>query len=552
MKQFLAVVAVSAGTLLAGVTSHASAWTDWLQGRPKDESTLNRYAIGGATSVDAASERPVWSLNAKTLLMTAVVRTNDAALKVEAEVGENLLDWSTDGVTRTPAASQIGVPEGCQRQEFSVDRTRGSTQLFLRLRAASRELDIERAPRVTDPVIGVPFIGNNIGTGAGYVSGGSIRGKHADKPLSSWVPLGLPTLTGPKGAVRPRLPVPPPDSSILPPAPPTVFSPRGEPLLGTYAGTFKNIDLKPRLYFWQYNRLKKWLYGAISSKGLLAGFAVVDVGYGTTAFVYVVDLEKGVPLVSRGQIGLPLVSTVVNGNPGAGACATFAKGLGGGLSLSITRGTDSDPFRVEIVSKDDNLRIDATLDPSGAPLPVASVVPTPPGDINATVKWNLLPVTGSIQLGSREWNLGDGFRGGFDYTQGILPSHTVWNWAFLQGTADDGTPIGLNLTGGIFPDGRTGDNALWAGSELSTLSKPVFSFDRQNYMAPWEVTTSDGRIQLRFTPKGSHSENRNLGLVNSRFIQVAGLFTGTVRTADGRLLTLTDVPGVMEDQDVEW
>ena len=59
MKRFLAVVSISAATLLAGVTSHASAWTDWLKGRPKDESTLNRYAIGGATSVDAASERPV-------------------------------------------------------------------------------------------------------------------------------------------------------------------------------------------------------------------------------------------------------------------------------------------------------------------------------------------------------------------------------------------------------------------------------------------------------------------------------------------------------------
>ena len=279
---------------------------------------------------------------------------------------------------------------------------------------------------------------------------------------------------------------------------------------------------------------------------------MVDVGYGTTAFVYVIDLETGAPLVSRGEIGIPLGSTDINGNPGAGARATFANGLGGSLSLSITRETESTPFRVEIVSKDDDLRIDATLDPSGAPFPISSLVPTPPGDINATVKWNLLPVTGSLQVGSREWNLAEGFRGGFDYTQGILPSHTVWNWTFLQGNADDGTPVGLNLTGGIVPEGLTGDNGLWAGNELSTLSKPTFKFNRQNYMDPWGVTTADGRVQLRFTPKGSHSENRNLGLVNSRFIQVAGLFNGTVRTAEGRMLTLTDVPGVMEDQDVTW
>jgi hypothetical protein len=339
---------------------------------------------------------------------------------------------------------------------------------------------------------------------------------------------------------------------ILPPAPPTVFSPSGEPLLGTYAGSFGTVDLTSRLSPLEYSQLKKWFFGTFTSNGLLAGFAVVDAGYGSTAFVYVIDLDKGISLVDRGEIGLPLVSTVINGNPGAGARATFANGIGGSLSVSITRGAESTPFRVEIVSKDDGLRIDATLDPSGAPLPVSALVPAPPGDIYATVKRTLLPVTGSLQLGSREWNLADGFRGGFDYTQGILPSHTVWNWTFLQGTSDDGTAVGLNLTGGIVPDGRTADNALWAGKELSTLAKPTFIFNRQNFMDPWEVTTADGRVQLQFTPKGSHTENRNFGLVVSRFVQVAGLFNGTVRTAAGRVLTLTNVPGVMEDQDVLW
>jgi pimeloyl-ACP methyl ester carboxylesterase len=343
-----------------------------------------------------------------------------------------------------------------------------------------------------------------------------------------------------------------PRLDVLPPAPPSVFSPNGEPLLGTYAGSFGTVELTSRLSPLQYSQLKKWFFGTFSSNGLLAGFAVVDAGYGSTAFVYVVDLAKGTSLVDRGEIGLPLVSTVINGNPGAGARATFANGIGGSLSVSITRGAESTPFRVEIVSKDDDLRIDATLDPSGAPLPVSTLVPAPPGDIYATVKRPLLPVTGSLQLGSRAWNLAEGFRGGFDYTQGILPSHTVWNWAFLQGTADDGTAVGLNLTGGIVPDGRTADNALWAGKELSTLGKPMFTFNRQNFMDPWEVTTADDRIHLQFTPKGSHTENRNLGLVNSRFIQVAGVFNGTIRTAEGRVLTLTNVPGVLEDQDVWW
>ena len=547
MHRFLGALGATAWVFAASLTADASGWSTWLRGREQDAESLAKYAIGGAVTVEAPSEKPTWYITPTTLSLTAIVRTNDTELRVEGEAGDSLDRWSPDGVVRTAAASQSGVPDGFQRQVFSVDRSLGQDRLFLRLRPVFGAPEIQSAPKPppwTAMAAGWPGL---FGVAPVLITD---PGKHQAGLLgpspAAWV------IGGSKGNRQTVLPITPPVPGVLPPAPPTVFSPRGEPLLGTYAGSFGTVDLRPRLWPTQYSRLKKWFFGTIASKSLLAGFAVVDVGYGTTAFVYVVDLEKGTTLVSRGEIGLPLVSTEINGNPGAGARATFTNGIGGSLSLSITRGTTSTPFRVEIVSKDDDLRIDATLDPSRAPLPVSSLVPTPPGDINATVKRNLLPVTGSMKLGSREWDLAEGFRGGFDYTQGILPSHTVWNWAFLNGTADDGTPIGLNLTGGIFPDGLTGDNALWVGNELSTLVKPTFTFNRQNYMDPWEVTTADGRIQLRFTPKGSHSENRNLGLVNSRFIQVAGLFNGTIRTADGRVLTLTDVPGVTEDQDVLW
>ncbi|MBM3901989.1 MAG: DUF2804 domain-containing protein [Verrucomicrobia bacterium] len=535
----MALLGATTGILVGVLTAEGNGWSNWLKGRDQDIDSLAKYAIGGAATVDAAPEKPSFSLTPTTLSMTAIVRTNDTQLKVHGEAGDSLTGWSTTGVDRAVAANQTGVPEGCQRQVFSVNRSRSPDRLFLRLRAVLDAPEAESAPRAAWADV------LSSGPGLRWTALASGPGKHA-------AASGSPLVRGPKGNRQTVLPITPPVLGVLPPAPPTVFSPKGQPLLGTYAGSFGTVDLRPRLWPTEYSRLKKWFFGTLSSKGLLAGFAVVDAGYGTTAFVYVVDLETGSTLVSRGEIGLPLVSTVVNGNPGAGARATFADGLGGSLSLSITRGTESTPFRVEIVSKDDDLRIDATLDPTAAPLPVSSLVPTPPGDINATVKWNLLPMTGSMKLGSLVWDLAEGFRGGFDYTQGILPSHTVWNWTFLNGTADDGTPIGLNLTGGIVPDGLTGDNALWAGNELSTLAKPTFTFNRQNYMDPWGVTTADGRVQLRFTPKGSHSENRNLGLVNSRFIQVAGLFNGTLRTAEGRVLNLVDVPGVMEDQDIYW
>ena len=100
-----------------------------------NSANVGKYAIGGATNLSAASETPVSLVDSNTLSLSAVVRTNDAKLKVEGEAGGSLTNWSTNGVSMSPSADTNGVPEGHQRQVFSVDRTNSPTKQFLRLKA---------------------------------------------------------------------------------------------------------------------------------------------------------------------------------------------------------------------------------------------------------------------------------------------------------------------------------------------------------------------------------------------------------------------------------
>jgi hypothetical protein len=117
------------------VTPPGSTFAGWSSGAATNSELVGKYAIGGATNSSAASERPVAGVDSNVLSLTAIVRTNDGKLSVVGEAGGSLTNWSTNGVSNAVAGSQAGVPDGCQRQVFSVDRTNSPSRQFLRLKA---------------------------------------------------------------------------------------------------------------------------------------------------------------------------------------------------------------------------------------------------------------------------------------------------------------------------------------------------------------------------------------------------------------------------------
>jgi len=123
--QTVSVTVNPAGQTIAG----------FLNGQPTNAENVRKYAIGGATDINAPSETPVSSLDANKLSLTAIVRTNDVKLTVVGEVATGLTSWSTTGVTMTVSTNTNGVPAGCQRQVFSVDRANSPSKQFLRLKA---------------------------------------------------------------------------------------------------------------------------------------------------------------------------------------------------------------------------------------------------------------------------------------------------------------------------------------------------------------------------------------------------------------------------------
>ena len=102
-------------------------------------SNLMAYALGAAGS-NAPVARPTVALSNGSLVLTAIVRTDDPKLTVVGEAVTDLDNYasgtSVDEVRGEEAADQDGVPEGCKRMTFSVAIEGSVTKMFLRLKAS--------------------------------------------------------------------------------------------------------------------------------------------------------------------------------------------------------------------------------------------------------------------------------------------------------------------------------------------------------------------------------------------------------------------------------
>lgn len=349
--------------------------------------------------------------------------------------------------------------------------------------------------------------------------------------------------------------------ALLPPAPASVATAQGEPRFGTYQGELPEVDL-PRLKGrWAPARTtrllkrKRWHYTFAATPEVAALFAVVDLGYSSSAFAVALDLKERRPLCDVSFLGAPGPLAEVGDKPGAGLAASF-RTLGG--RMSVRRGAEDERYRMEVdVSRMrtgslQSFQWAGELLVAGGP-PALTVIAPVEGDglVNVTQKRSGLLAFGSLEAGGRRFRL-DGGVGGMDYTQGYLARHTAWRWAFAAGRLADGTPVGLNLVEG-FNEGaaEANENALWLGDALYPLPRTRFEYDPKELLDPWRLTTADGSVDLRFKPFYVHREERDLRLVVSHFAQPVGFFEGTVRV-HGRTYTLSGVPGVTEDQDMLW
>lgn len=329
----------------------------------------------------------------------------------------------------------------------------------------------------------------------------------------------------------------PPPESVIDPA-------RGTPALGSYRGPLPPVDLAPlrRGTLFRLARHKRWTWVGVVSDEVFLGLAIVDLSYAASTFAFAVERSSGRRLSDRSALGPGFLGSV-NGFPEEGAEARFTLGR---RRAAVVRPAGATAWTVH--AELDDLLLEARLESTGAPPPLSAIAEPRPGAIAATQKRALLPVTGTLRAAGRTFDL-DRAEAGIDYSHGYPPRHTVWNWCFALGRARSGERVALNLVQGFVGEAEC---VAWVGDVLYPLPEGRFTHDPEHPLAPWRVRTGDDAANLEFAPQAMHREDRRLGVISSRFAQVAGHFHGTLALPGRPPLELDGVPGVVEDQDMLW
>ncbi|HEX6888008.1 MAG TPA: DUF2804 domain-containing protein [Candidatus Nanopelagicales bacterium] len=345
----------------------------------------------------------------------------------------------------------------------------------------------------------------------------------------------------------------------------------GTPAFGGFAGIVDSTGLAALAQEFQLGRRgplgvaqralrhKRWVYVFVATDELCVVAGMANGAVTGSGFLMATDLTTGEVLVDSSRMG---ALAAVNDCPGAGLRAGYRLP---GTRYALTRDDDEARFTASLGAALLDLpgrsrpwvEVDLTLREHGTGITAVSEVRHGrESTVSVTAKTCGMAVTGQLRVHAADGPVTrtlDGGLGGYDYTNGWLPRHTAWRWAYGVGRLASGEVLGFNLTEGFSGVGeRSREAAAWVdGQPFPVDPRLHFRFDRADVLAPWRVTTEDGSVRLRFDPLAAHRESVDLRVLRSRFVQPMGHFSGELDVA-GRTYVIDRLPGVVEDQDTLW
>lgn len=167
-------------------------------------------------------------------------------------------------------------------------------------------------------------------------------------------------------------------------------------------------------------------------------------------------------------------------------------------------------------------------------------------------KINNMPAEGTVMMGQNTYPFSP--KSAFaclDWGRGNWTYKNRWYWGSLS-TRVAGKPFGLNLGYGFSDRTPATENMIFFDGRAHKLDEVTFHFDPDDYMKPWRIDSSDGRLAIDFEPLVDRQSALNLWLIASIQHQVFGTMTGTAVLDDGEEVRFEKVLGFAEDVFNKW
>lgn len=317
---------------------------------------------------------------------------------------------------------------------------------------------------------------------------------------------------------------------LLPQAPKSLSSfANGLVPYGLYSGPVANVGTAP----WAAKRRsqrKAWMYTGAFTERYYVGLAIADAGLVATAFAYVFDAQTNKYVEEKITVPFGFAANFDAGMDSAWKLKQFEFKPNGNTLLYTYSGK--------------RLKVSLELEENGQGS--STIAPAPGRPFHFTYKNLQLPTKVNIEVDGEKISL-EGNIGGVDFSKGYPPRHTNWNWASLNATAANGSPLGINLVANF---NNNIENALWYNGQIIQLGQAVFSYGQPLEKTNWTIKTLDGIIEMTFTPLGYRGENINALIMLSKFKQPFGVFKGTLNL-NGESHAFTGY-GVVEEHFAIW
>lgn len=323
---------------------------------------------------------------------------------------------------------------------------------------------------------------------------------------------------------------------------------------GTFRTPFRDANiLDSPLYassgvpaFWKKFRLKEWQHFGIITPTHYFGMVIFDAKFMGVSFFYAYDriankrFEHGVQLPGRASRVAGQVYDDVCEFGKSGYHLRFENRLKDGfhkIIIDIAGKKNLPPVKGEIKILEDLNSIEPLVQVS----PVTSLRPFYTHKVAA-------PAEGKIILGNREIVM-DRKRdiALMDEQKTYYPYVSFWKWATAAGYNEFGELLAFNLCQNMIADDEDyNENCMWVDGKIFCLKAARFRFDEKNILQSWEIKTTDGYMDLLFTPSGERAEKISVGLIVSDFHQPFGLYNGRFKDENNRIYPLPNLFGLAE------
>lgn len=143
-----------------------------------------------------------------------------------------------------------------------------------------------------------------------------------------------------------------------------------------------------------------------------------------------------------------------------------------------------------------------------------------------------------------------------DWGRGVWTYANTWYWGSASGYVD-GVPFGMNLGYGFGDTSAASENMLFYNGKAHKLEEidfgiPQTADGKDDFMSSWHITSSNGRLDLIFTPVMDRASRTNALLIESDQHQVFGAFSGKAVLDDGTVLSIQNLVGFAEKVKNRW